>query len=47
MKKYFLLNELKGDNICYSNTSTDPFWTAATYMDGATTPQRPAATCAT
>ena len=35
IRQYFLLNELKGDNICYSNTSTDPFWTAATYMDGA------------
>ena len=38
IRQYFLLNELKGDNICYSNTSTDPFWTAATYMDGAETP---------
>ena len=35
IRQYFLLNELKGDNICYSNTSTDPFWNAATYMDGA------------
>ena len=35
VRQYFLLNELKGDNICYSNTSTDPFWAAATYMDGA------------
>lgn len=35
VRQYFLLNELKGDNICYSNTSTDPFWAAATYMDDA------------
>ena len=35
IRQYFLLNELKGDNICFSNTSTDPFWLAATYMDGA------------
>lgn len=35
IRQYFLLNELKGDNICYSNTSTDPFWNAATYTDGA------------
>ena len=37
IRQYYLLNELKGDNICYSNTSTDPFWTAATYMDDANT----------
>ncbi|MBO4566918.1 MAG: RagB/SusD family nutrient uptake outer membrane protein [Bacteroidales bacterium] len=37
VRQYYLLNELKGDNICYSNTSTDPFWTAATYMDDANT----------
>ena len=35
IRQYFLLNELKGDNICFSNTSTDPFWMAATYMDDA------------
>ena len=35
VRQYFLLNELKGDNICFSNTSTDPFWAAATYMDDA------------
>ncbi|MBR5906486.1 MAG: RagB/SusD family nutrient uptake outer membrane protein [Bacteroidales bacterium] len=35
IRQYILLNELKSDNICYSNTSTDPFWTAATYMDDA------------
>ena len=34
-RQYFLLNELKGDNICYSNTSTDPFWKAAQYIDAA------------
>ncbi len=34
IRQYILLNELKGDNICYSNTSTDAFWTSATYMDG-------------
>ena len=33
IRQYILLNELKSDNICYSNTSTDPFWMAATYMD--------------
>ena len=37
IRQYILLNELKGDNICYSNTSTDAFWTSATYMDGAET----------
>jgi tetratricopeptide (TPR) repeat protein len=37
VRQYILLNELKGDNICYSNTSTDAFWTSATYMDGAET----------
>ena len=37
IRQYVLLNELKGDNICYSNTSTDAFWTSATYMDGAET----------
>lgn len=37
IRQYFLLSELKGDNICFSNTSTDPFWTAATYMDDANT----------
>ena len=35
IRQYFLLNEMKGDNVCFSNTSTDPFWTAATYMDDA------------
>ena len=35
IRQYYLLSELKGDNICFSNTSTDPFWDAATYMDGA------------
>ena len=37
IRQYILLNELKGDNICYSNTSTDAFWTSATYLDGAET----------
>ena len=35
IRQYYLLSELKGDNICFSNTSTDPFWMAATYMDDA------------
>ena len=35
IRQYFLLSELKGDNICFSNTSTDPFWDAATYKDDA------------
>ena len=35
VRQYFLLNELKADNICYSNTSTDPFWKAAQYIDAA------------
>ena len=35
VRQYFLLNELKSDNICYSNTSTDPFWKAAQYIDAA------------
>lgn len=35
IRQFILLNELKSDNICYSNTSTDPFWAAATYMDDA------------
>ena len=35
IRQYFLLSELKGDNICFSNTSTDPFWDAATYRDDA------------
>ena len=34
VRQYFLLNELKGDNICFSNTSTDPFWKAAQFIDG-------------
>ena len=37
IRQFILLNELKGDNICYSNTSTGAFWTSATYMDGAET----------
>lgn len=35
IRQYLLLSELKGDNICFSNTSTDPFWDAATYKDDA------------
>jgi hypothetical protein len=38
VRQYFLLNELKTDNICYSNTSTDPFWKAAQFIDDETTP---------
>lgn len=37
VRQYFLLNELKADNICYSNTSTDPFWKAAQFIDDETT----------
>ena len=37
VRQYFLLNELKADNICFSNTSTDPFWKAAQFIDDATT----------
>ena len=35
VRQYYLLNELKSDNICFSWTSTDPFWTTAQYMDDA------------
>jgi hypothetical protein len=35
IRRYFLMSEAKGDNICYSNTSTDAFWASATYMDDA------------
>ena len=35
VRQYFLLNEVKTDNICFSNTSTDPFWKAAQYIDAA------------
>ena len=35
VRQYYLLNELKSDNICFSWTSTDPFWTSAQYMDDA------------
>lgn len=34
-RQYFLLNEVRADNICFSWTSTDPFWTSAQYMDDA------------
>ena len=34
-RQYLLLNEVKADNICFSWTSTDPFWTSAQYMDDA------------
>lgn len=37
-RQYFLLNELKGDNICFSWTSTDAFYTSATYKDDAESP---------
>ena len=33
VRQYFLLNEVKTDNICFSNTSTDPFWKAAQFID--------------
>lgn len=35
VRQYFLLNELKTDNICFSNTSTDPFWKAAQFIETA------------
>ena len=35
VRQYYLLNELKSDNICFSWTSTDPFWTTAQFMDDA------------
>lgn len=38
VRQYFLLNELKSDNICFSNTSTDPFWKAAQFIDAANDP---------
>ena len=34
-RQYFLLNEVRADNICFSWTSTDPFWTSAQYLDDA------------
>ena len=34
-RQYFLLNDVKSDDICFSWTSTDPFWTSAQYMDDA------------
>ena len=37
-RQYFLLNELKGDNICFSWTSTDAFWQSACYLDDANSP---------
>lgn len=33
VRQYFLLPELKADNICFSMTSTDPFWQAAQFID--------------
>lgn len=35
VRQYYILNEVKSDNICFSWTSTDPFWTSAQYMDDA------------
>ena len=35
IRRYFLMSEIKGDNICFSNTSTDALWASATYMDDA------------
>lgn len=35
VRQYFVLNEVKSDNFCFSWTSTDPFWTSAQYMDDA------------
>ena len=34
-RQYFLLNDVRADDICFSWTSTDPFWTSAQYMDDA------------
>ena len=33
VRRYFMMSEIKSDNICFSNTSTDAFWTSATFMD--------------
>ena len=33
VRRYFMMSEIKGDNICFSNTSTDAFWKSATFMD--------------
>ena len=33
VRRYFMMSEIKSDNICFSNSSTDAFWTSATYMD--------------
>ncbi len=35
VRQYFVLNEVKSDNFCFSLTSTDPFWTSAQYLDDA------------
>lgn len=34
-RQYIMLNEIKSDNICFSNTSTDAFWTSANFLDDA------------
>lgn len=34
-RQYFLLNDVRADDICFSWTSTDPFWTSAQYLDDA------------
>ena len=34
-RQYYLLNDVRADDICFSWTSTDPFWTSAQYMDDA------------
>ena len=33
VRRYFMMSEIKSDNICFSNTSTDAFWKSATFMD--------------
>ncbi len=33
VRRYFMMGEIKGDNICFSNTSTDAFWSSATFID--------------
>lgn len=33
IRRYFMMSEIKSDNICFSNTSTDAFWKSATFID--------------
>ena len=34
-RQYIMMNAIKGDDICFSNTSTDTFWQSANYWDDA------------